>query len=362
MVDRNSSPKVLLTDGEGPLVFKDLARDASRLIGPEGQLIFDTISIHVAHESESGRYQPGETLAFLVPHLLTHNVTDEDLTRESANTIIANGAEEYIRSLKEEGWNVRVISTAFRHLWDTIGPKIGIPPEDIASTELDLELLREERWSNSLAETVLNSERLLLTHVQEISLALQDVRKGISLEEVYSSHPVLTETQEIMNELYEKELPNLGFYPLQETTIIGGDRKVDAAIRFSRELGISLSTVAFVGDSITDDRAHRFIRERGGLSIAVNANEFGIRNAVIAIATENMKNLKPLLDAWHSGRHEGVEGFVLESSRGSFGTERLRYQEPDFVSHVVTGENIQQIAEIHSRYRSKILGLSAPPA
>ena len=83
-------PKVLFTDGEGPIVFKDLAADITEKTVPR---LFPVLSFYDDYLVEVGTegYQAGDTLALIVPHLLAHDVTDEDVAREAKEAKVCLG-------------------------------------------------------------------------------------------------------------------------------------------------------------------------------------------------------------------------------------------------------------------------------
>ncbi len=50
---------------------------------------------------------------------------------------------------------------------------------------------------------------------------------------------------------------------------------------------LPLSDVMYVGDSITDVEAFKLVRENGGLTVSFNGNNYAVRNAEIAVLSEN---------------------------------------------------------------------------
>lgn len=362
-------PKVLITDGEGPLVFKDLARDVAAKMQLEyngqivdGSFLFDTLSLYNAYLAESGNHpnQPGDTLALLVPHLLAHGITDEDLQEESKNTQLANGVEAYLRSLNEDGWQIRVISTAYSALWDHVGPRLGIPKEHILSSYLSLwQLVKLGYWSEDLKPFVQEAERSITSQHEGIREAQQDFRNGLSLEEIFT-RPAMAAVTMALDQLHNSELKRLGFSPYDEEKllVVGGTRKISALAWFMRELPVKFADLAYVGDSITDDAVHRFLKEKGGLSIAVNSDYYGLRNAVVAVATEDMMANKPLLEAWESGGLGQVEAFVEAKRSIPFGKERIFGVEKEASARYdlvpADEEAKRKLARVHQEYRSRI--------
>jgi len=348
-----SEPKILFTDGEGPLVFKDLARDISSKI-ENGQLLFDTLSLYNAFISETrGPNEPGDTLALLVPHLLAHEISDEDLKEESQNVTLANGARDYLQSLREDNWHIRVISSAYSRLWEYVGPKLGISMDHIASTYLNLEWQRSNFWSRELTQIVLNAEREVTLNAHQIILAQEAYRKGATLRDIFCEINLMGRLGAAFDELYLKTLPNRGFEPFENTKVVGGNRKKEQAANFLSEIGAEPHQVVYTGDGITDDRVHKFIRENGGLSVAVNGDEFALRNAAVAVATVDMRNLKPLLDAWSRSGLEGVTSFIESTRASSIGKERSLLVNGEANYRHVHPEAIPSIVRLHLEYRDR---------
>ena len=154
-------PKVLFTDGEGPIVFKDLAADMTERVVPG---FFKVLSFYDDYLAEIGRegYQAGDTLALVVPHFLAHGVTDEDITEEAKDAQVCKGVKEYVDGLKKDGWEIRIISTAYSQMWELVGDYLGISMDKIACTELNLASLRKMFGTQEFYERVRQTEERVL--------------------------------------------------------------------------------------------------------------------------------------------------------------------------------------------------------
>jgi len=356
----------LITDGEGPLVFKDIARDISRKLAIEkdgqrldGQQFFDILSMFNAfiHETGIRPTQPGDTLAFLVPHLLARGITDEDLSKETLNTQLANGVEAYLSQLREDGWRIRIISSAYNALWDTLGPRLGFKIDEIAATNVDLESLRES-MPRGYDELIKQAEEFLLSRSEQIESAQQAFRNGMPLEDIFESCEGMIEIADVLDNLYFRDLPCLGFNPLEATEVIGGSRKVEALMRFARDLEIDPGDLVYVGDSITDDAVNKFLRDIGGLPIAINGDHYALRNARIAVATTDMRRLRSLLDAFSVGGLEGALSFA-SSATLSVGKERPVVVETETRIHIMEqGQDLLEVINVHREFRNRIRGAS----
>ncbi len=309
-------PKVLFTDGEGPIVFKDLAADLAQKAVPG---LFPILSFYDDYLAEVGTegYQAGDTLALIVPHLLLHGVTDEDVEKEARDAKVCLGVEEYIQGLQKDGWEIRIISTAYSQLWKLVGEQyLGISMQHIASTDLDLGRLRGRFESNRFYSAVSESEREILGLAPLAQEAMQSVDTGENIVSVFGSEKYAP-LKNALDGFYWKRLKENGYKTLQEVQVMGGKRKIQAAQRFANELGIKLSDVPYVGDSITDDALNAQLLIEGGLPIAINGNYYALRNARVAVATEDMRDLRPVVDAWQIGGHEGVCRLVESQSISS---------------------------------------------
>jgi len=303
-------PKVLFTDGEGPIVFKDLAADITEKAVPG---LFPLLSLYDDYLAEVGTegYQAGDTLALIVPHLIAHGVTDEDVENEAKDAKVCFGVEEYISKLKSDGWTIRIISTAYSQLWKLVGDHIGVPMENIACTNLDLKRLNDRFGKREFFKMeVLRWENELPVIMPMAHEATGEVDNGRSVVEVFND-PKFEPLKSALNVFYWEKLRTMHNYRiLDEVKVMGGRRKIEAAQKFARELGVNLSDVAYVGDSITDDALHAKLSQEGGLPIAINGNFYALRNAQVAVATKDMRNLRPVLDAWQMGGFEQVQRFV----------------------------------------------------
>lgn len=354
-------PKVLFTDGEGPIVFKDLAAD---MMGKTVPGLFPVLSFYDDYLAELGTegYQAGDTLALIAPHLLAHGVTDEDVVNEAKDAKVCFGVEEYISGLKRDGWTIRIISTAYSQLWELVGKHIDIPMEDIACTTLDLKILTERFSSSNFLETVLTREKEILGFTSLANEAMKEVNQGKSVIEVLGKDTKFAPLLDVLDKLYWEELPSTGYQTLEAVKVIGGKRKIEAAQKFAQELGVNLSDVAYVGDSITDDALHARLKTEGGLPIAINGNLYALRNARVAVATKDMRHIRPLLDSWQQGGFEQVKRFVnLSGASSSRAKERAPISEGFSPVHYdlinpSDQEGFKRVLATHEEFRTLVRG------
>lgn len=293
-------PPLIFFDLEGPLSPQDNAYEVMKLI-ESGDVIFETISKYddfIAMEGREG-YEPGDTLALIVPFLLLHRITGNDIKRVSDRANIVEGAKWLIARLKAENWHIYIISTSYEQHAYNIGRKLGINASNIVCTALDLE--RQEEGLNK----------------ENISM-LRSVEKEVI--KLYHSD----DTSKIVSRLdtfFFEDLPSIG-YNVFSTRVIGGDRKVEAMKRIAEEEGKELRDVFVVGDSITDYKMLREVRSDRGISVVFNGNEYAVPYANVGLASLDIRFLYIVCDAFVEGGREKVMEVVSKWEKEREGFEK----------------------------------------
>ncbi|GAG18116.1 unnamed protein product, partial [marine sediment metagenome] len=84
-------------DLEGPLSPQDNAYELMKLF-PNGDRIFEVISRYddLLTLEEKEDYEPGDTLALIVPFLVLHNITEADISRLAGEASLTGGADKLI--------------------------------------------------------------------------------------------------------------------------------------------------------------------------------------------------------------------------------------------------------------------------
>jgi len=101
-------------DLEGPLSPQDNAYDLMKLF-PNGDRVFEVISYYddLLTLEEREDYEPGDTLALIVPFLLLHQITEDDITTLAANASFTGEAVKLISWLQYHIWKVFCITTTY---------------------------------------------------------------------------------------------------------------------------------------------------------------------------------------------------------------------------------------------------------
>ena len=325
---RRKRMRVACFDLEGPLSPQDNAYEVMGLI-ENGRKIFEVISRYDDLLTLEGRqgYEPGDTLKLIIPFLVLHGITSRDVERVSEAAPLVEGAAETLQELRDTGWKVHIISTSYAQHALRIARALGVPEEDVACTRVELE-------SFSGAEG--------LELVREV--------EHLILEKLY---PEMDDREILrtLDEFYFVKLPRteLGRM-IERVEVTGGERKVRAMLRFLERHGLGVEECVAVGDSITDFKMLRRVREGGGLAIAFNANQYALPHCDVGVASTTLRSLLPLMHAFAAG---GRAGALLAA-------EKLESEEAVYTLFPgETQEKLQEALEVHMRFRRLVRGESA---
>ena len=271
---------VICFDLEGPLSPQDNAYEVTSLI-KNGDVIFETLSRYDDFLAMGGRenYEPGDTLALIVPFLLTHGIKEADITEVSSRARIVSGAKDLIERLKTDGWDVHIISTSYEQHAHQVGAALGVDPDHISCTKLDLEGMRERLTEEDI------------TCIRRIEEGILDIA-GDDDETLFKW----------LNDFYFEELKETGFGDLfSEVRVVGGARKVEALERIAASHNLSPGELVAVGDSITDFAMLGRVRDAGGVAIVFNGNEYAVPRANIALAGTDIGLVRKFAEAHARG-------------------------------------------------------------
>lgn len=304
MVSAQTKEKTICFDLEGPLSPQDNAYEVMKLMGEEGAAIFEVISRYDDIISLEGRkgYEPGDTLALIVPFFLAHDITEEDIRRVSARAKIIDGAEYLFEQLQAEDWDIYIISTSYEQHAYNIGHQLGVPEDHIICTNLSLKLLRKV-----LSKTLREKNALPKKYLDSVKKAEDDI---LALHSDLDSD----DTDRIVNRLDEfffQQLPALGF-DVFSTRVIGGERKADAIRAIAEEKGIALRDIIAVGDSITDYKMLNEVAAHDGVAVVFNGNEYAVPYANVGLASVDIRFLCLVCEAFERGGKVAVMDVVTD--------------------------------------------------
>ncbi len=312
-------------DLEGPLSPQDNAYELMKLF-PNGDKIFEVISRYddlLTLEEREG-YEPGDTLALIIPFLILHNISEDNITTLAVKAGLTGGAGKLIYWLRSQGWKVFCISTSYEQYARHITQKLGIYAHNVACTPFPLDKFRQT---------------LCKEDCERLQQAEQDI---LTMRPVADDERI----KQSLDYFFWEKLPttNLGI-ALEQVKPVGGRRKVAALNRFADKYGEALSRWVVIGDSITDFRMLQAVEEEGGLAIAFNANEYALPYSTMSLASTSLFDLTEVLEAWQKGQRSRVEKTVKEKERSGGVGDRGYF-------HWLSGrKDIDEVIKIHKRIR-----------
>jgi energy-converting hydrogenase A subunit R len=312
-------------DLEGPLSPQDNAYELMKLF-PNGGKVFEVISRYddLLTLAEREDYEPGDTLALIVPFLVLHNISSDDITNLATKARLTGGAEKLISWLQSNGWKVFCITTTYEQYAIHITQKLGIYAHNVACTSFPL-----DKFGQTLSK-------------EDFALLQETEREILTMSPVADDDKI----KQSLDSFFWEKLPttNLGM-AIREVKPVGGRRKVAAINKFADTHAQPLANWVVVGDSITDFRILQAVQEAGGLAIAFNANEYALPYSTMGLASTLISDLVEVLPAWQTGQRKGVEKIVREKEKlGSIGDRGYFHWLSD-------RENMDEVIEVHRRIR-----------
>ena len=312
MVSTQTKEKTICFDLEGPLSPQDNAYEVMKLMGKEGASIFEVISRYDDIISLEGRegYEPGDTLALIVPFFLLHDITEDDIRKVSARAKIVEGAEYLFEQLQAEDWDIYIISTSYEQHAYNIGHQLGVPEDHIICTNLSLKLLRKV-----LSKTLREKKALPKKYLYTVKKAEDDILALYSDIDSDDTNRIVN----CLDEFFFHQLPALGF-DIFTTRVVGGERKADAIRAIANEKGIALRDLIAVGDSITDYKMLNEVTAHDGVSVVFNGNEYAVPYANVGLASIDIRFLYLVCEAFERGGKRAAMDIVTkwETNRSDF--------------------------------------------
>ncbi len=319
--------KVVFFDLEGPISTQDNAYEVFGLV-PNGHKVFEVISKYddiLALENRPN-YEAGDTLMLIAPFLVAHEIGEEEIFDVSKEAFLVRGINRMIDHLRDHDWKVYIISTSYEQHAYNIAGQLGVDENDVKCTRFPLNDYLTE-FGGEDYDPILQAE-----------------------QDILALHPPVDEVaiKQRLDSFFFGELPNVNVGKiLTNMSVCGGARKVTAINELAERDGLDVSGAVAVGDSITDMRMLEYIKDRGGLAVTFNGNEYALQYGSVGLATADMMNLSLITDSWETGGKVEVINAVSEKESS----------EEDPYYHVLEGrDNLDDILKIHKMVRNIVRG------
>ncbi len=354
--------QVFISDCEGPISKNDNAFEVTAHFVPNGDKLFTLISKYddvLADVLKKSGYTAGSTLKLILPFLKAYDVSDtqmEDLSVKNL-ILIANSKStlQHVRTVA----NAFIVSTSYEHYVRVLCKVIDFPFKNTYCTKLSLDkyTITEEEKAR-LKKTAKEIEQMPMITIPP---------KARTIEAFSAADQ---ETIGRLDTIFWTEIARMSIGRIySEVTTVGGSQKAAAIEDVLAKLHVPLEEVMYVGDSITDVEAFELVRENGGLPVSFNGNEYAVKNAEIAVLSENNVVTAIIADAFcRKGKQAAlnlVENWNLQS------LEHNEVVSPSLIGHlfsfypqnlpkvqIITAKNMDTLVKESSEFRKKVRGRS----
>lgn len=351
--------RVFVTDCEGPISKNDNALELACHFISQGEKFFTQISRYddvLADSFKRSGYKAGDTLKLIVPFLKAYGATDEEIMKFSAqNILLMPSIKEALQFLKDLMPSF-IVSTSYESYIKALCHLLDFPYENTYCTTLSIDAYHMNK----------NDEQTLKEFRQEIcAIPLIEVPEGAKSLRDFSERD--QKTIERLDEIFWEEIMRLeSGAMLEEINPVGGVEKANAVKNIVEKTDSDLSSVLYIGDSITDVECFRLVRKEDGVTFSFNGNAYAVREAEIAILSTNALVIAVLADVFRRFDRESVLKLVdswdykglIQFHVNSLLQERLRNLFPKTLPKVIriTKDNMRKLADESSAFRKRVRG------
>lgn len=297
--------RIFVTDCEGPISKNDNAYELTKKFVPEGEKLFEIISIYDDIQAEIVRrsnYRAGDTLKLIVPFLKACGVTNQIIKDFSIKEIrLVSGSEETL-SFIGRLMPSYIVSTSYEHYIQSLCQVINFPFRNTYCTELDIDIYNFNRYeTDKITKWIYELVKLPKPKIPIGAKSLKDLTEDDQKTVNYLDEIFWTKMLDMVSgEIIKKIRP------------IGGTEKVNAVKDIIQKNSVDTSQVIYFGDSITDLAPLRYVRENGGLAISFNGNEYAIKEAEIAVLSSNTLVTSIITMVFNKGGKELVSEIIRD--------------------------------------------------
>jgi energy-converting hydrogenase A subunit R len=351
--------RVFISDCEGPISKNDNAFEVTSHFIPNGDKLFTVISKYddvLADVLKRPNHKPGCTLKLILPFLKAYDVTDNKMKEFSAQSLILiPKIKDTLRHIRTVAYAF-IVSTSYEHYIRALCQALGFPYENAYYTRVNIDkyhMTGEEKTKlKKIAEEISQMPMLEIpSNAKSIKDFSEKDQKTIQrLDEIFWKEVACTDCGRIFSEVNP----------------VGGSEKAESIRDAVQKAGAALADVMYVGDSITDVEAFRFVGENGGLTVSFNGNHYAIRNAEIAILSENSTVTAVIADVFSRfGKKQAlslVENWNRETLKKSPIDQTLLnsffklYPRELPKVKIITSENMEALEKESSEFRKKVRG------
>ncbi|MDR2699210.1 MAG: HAD hydrolase family protein [Nitrososphaerota archaeon] len=351
---------VFVSDCEGPITKNDNAYELAVNFVPNGDRFFCNVSKYddvLADVFIKSGYTAGSTLQLILPFLKAYDVTDRQMEDFSADNIMLIAGTKVALKHIESMAKRYIVSTSYEHYIKVFCNTVDFPYKNTYCTKVSLDKIA----------ITLQEKDVLRERAKEISqMPLITIPANAkTLADFSSNDKALIKRLE---EIFWKEIPQMSVGKFfSDVVTVGGEQKAKSVWDIVKRLNVLFRDVMYVGDSITDVEALRLVKENGGLAVSFNGNGYAVKNADVAVVSENNLVTAVIADVFYRlGREETLKVVISWSKKSleNAGVD-LDLLKQAFESskvgpkvQIVTRENMNSIVTESSEFRKEVRGVA----
>jgi energy-converting hydrogenase A subunit R len=351
--------RVFVSDCEGPISKNDNAYELTSHFIPDGNKLFTVISRYddvLADILKKPHYKAGDTLKLVLPFLKAYDVTDQKMREFSAQhlLLISNAKDtlDHVRRIAP----AFIVSTSYEHYIQALCRFIDFPYKNTYCTKLRIDKYSltstEKKKLKETAREIAGMRTIEIPYGARLlnDLSAEDQKTVQRLDEIFWIEISCTDCGRIFSEVNP----------------VGGEEKAEAVKDVAQKLHTDLADTMYVGDSITDEEAFKLVRKHEGLAVSFNGNQYAIRNAEVAILSENSLVTAVIADVFIKFGKQQTLDLVQNWSREALKKYSISQALLDrfFRLHpvalpkvkIITNENMEALMKESGEFRKKVRG------
>jgi energy-converting hydrogenase A subunit R len=350
---------VFVSDCEGPISKNDNAFELASHFVPEGEKLFIMLSKYddiLADIAKRPNYKAGNTLKLILPFLKAYGVTNLKMYEFSLRTLALMPNAKDMLTFTEKTMESFIVSTSYEHYIRALCRKLKFPFENTYCTRVNL-----DKYSLTQQE-IEKMKRLSKEIVAFPLIKIQENAKNLNDLSPEDQETIRTLDKIFWSDLTQSEAGKM----LMEVNPVGGSEKAEALKDLVRKTGSTLSHVIYIGDSITDVECFRLVKKNNGLAVSFNGNAYAIREAEVAVMSENAIVTAILADVFnHQGKkavYEMIkEWSIMALKKYDVNQDLQKKAMKIFLKNppkieIITSKNKERLIRESSIYRKRVRG------
>ena len=351
--------RVFVSDCEGPISKNDNAFEITSHFVSDGDKLFTVLSKYddvLADVFKKPRYKAGDTLKLILPFLKACDVTDHKMKEFSAKSLVlitnAKVTLSYVKNIAD----AFIVSTSYEHYVKALCQALDFPYENAYCTKLKID-----------KHTITKEEKVKLKEIAREIAQMPSIEIPQQAKSIEDFSQEDQKTIRRLDEIFWNKIANMNSAKIfSEINPLGGSEKAESVKDAVQRTGATLADVMYIGDSITDVEAFKLVKEKDGLAVSFNGNRYAIKNAEIAILSENSIVTAVIADLFSRyGKQQTldvVENWNRRALHNSPANRTLLNHlfalQPRKLPKVkiITNENMEILAKESSKFRKEVRG------